>query len=71
MRIEEQVTINAPRERVWELLEDPSRYPARLDGWVTAFEPHDSDREPGIGARYDIRVASPRQVAGTMSIRRP
>ncbi len=55
MRIEECVTIAAPRERVWELICDPALYPALLD-WVTSFEPHDGDREPGIGARYEMRV---------------
>jgi fatty-acyl-CoA synthase len=55
MRIEESVTIEAPRERVWELIDDPADYPALLD-WVTTFAPHDEDREPGVGARYDMRV---------------
>jgi fatty-acyl-CoA synthase len=55
MRIEEAVTIEAPRERVWKLVEDPAEYPALLD-WVTTFAPHDAEREPGVGARYDMRV---------------
>jgi acyl-CoA synthetase (AMP-forming)/AMP-acid ligase II/uncharacterized membrane protein len=55
MRIEESVSIDAPRERVWELVRDPARYPALLD-WVTSFEPNDLDREPGVGARYQMRV---------------
>jgi acyl-CoA synthetase (AMP-forming)/AMP-acid ligase II/uncharacterized membrane protein len=38
MRIEESVTINAPREEVWELIDDPADYPKLLD-WVTSFEP--------------------------------
>ncbi|HSO97327.1 MAG TPA: AMP-binding protein [Solirubrobacteraceae bacterium] len=56
MRIEESVTIEAPREAVWALLHDPVRYPALLD-WVTAFDPREADCEPGVGARYEMRVA--------------
>jgi acyl-CoA synthetase (AMP-forming)/AMP-acid ligase II/uncharacterized membrane protein len=56
MRIEERVTVDAPRERVWELLEDPARYPALLDDWITTFDPHDPERGPSVGARYDMRV---------------
>ena len=56
MRLEESVKINAPREAVWELLRDPIRYPALLE-WVTAFDPREPDCEPGVGARYEMRVA--------------
>ncbi len=56
MRLEEGVTVDAPREAVWELLHDPARYPALLD-WVTTFDAIDPQREPGPGARYEMRVA--------------
>jgi fatty-acyl-CoA synthase len=55
VRIEEQVTIAARRDRVWELIRDPAAYADLLD-WVTTFEPHDDQRGPGIGARYDMLV---------------
>jgi acyl-CoA synthetase (AMP-forming)/AMP-acid ligase II/uncharacterized membrane protein len=55
VRIEEDITIAAPRERVWELIRDPAGYASLLD-WVTTFEPHDEQRDPDIGARYDMRV---------------
>jgi len=55
VRIEENITIAAPRNRVWELIRDPADYVGLLD-WVTTFEPHDDQRDPGIGARYDMRV---------------
>ena len=41
---------------MWELLRDPARYPALLE-WVTAFDPLDGDEEPGVGSRYEMRVA--------------
>jgi acyl-CoA synthetase (AMP-forming)/AMP-acid ligase II/uncharacterized membrane protein len=55
VRIEQSIMIAAPRERVWELIQDPAGYVALLD-WVTTFKPHDEEREPGCGARYDMRV---------------
>jgi acyl-CoA synthetase (AMP-forming)/AMP-acid ligase II/uncharacterized membrane protein len=55
MRIEESVNIAAPVERVWDLIHDPAEYPKRLD-WVDSFEPQEDDTEPGVGARYDMRV---------------
>lgn len=54
MRFEQNVTIDAPRERVWELIRDPADYVGLLD-WVTAFEPTE-ERDPCIGARYEMRV---------------
>jgi acyl-CoA synthetase (AMP-forming)/AMP-acid ligase II/uncharacterized membrane protein len=55
VRIEESVTIAAPRERVWGLISDPAAYPRRLD-WVDAFEPQPDEAEVGVGARYEMRV---------------
>ncbi len=55
MRIEEEITIAARRERVWGLIRDPADYAGRLD-WVTIFEPHEARREPGVGTRYDMLV---------------
>ena len=55
MRVHEEITIAAPRERVWELICDPASYPRLLD-WVTTSEPQDGDRSPGVGARYEMRV---------------
>jgi len=55
MRIDESIVVEATRGDVWELLADPARYPAVLD-WITRMDPEDPDREPGQGARYDMRV---------------
>jgi len=55
MRVEESIVIAAPRERVWELVDDPAGYPRVLD-WVTSLEPEDPEREPGLGSRYQMRV---------------
>jgi acyl-CoA synthetase (AMP-forming)/AMP-acid ligase II/uncharacterized membrane protein len=56
MRIEESTVIAAPRGRVWELIQDPADYPGLLD-WVSSFDPvGEPPDEPGVGARYDMRV---------------
>jgi fatty-acyl-CoA synthase len=55
VRIEEEITIAARRDRVWELIRDPADYADLLD-WVTTFEPHDGQRIPGVGARYEMLV---------------
>ncbi|HEY1968227.1 MAG TPA: AMP-binding protein, partial [Pseudonocardia sp.] len=54
MRIEESVTIDAPRARVWELVKDPAGYAGLLE-WAD-FTPIEPDRDPGTGARYDMHV---------------
>ena len=58
MRIEQAVTVVAPRGRVWEFVTDPENYLGFMEGltrWEVAGE---SDR--GLGARYRmlIRVGS-------------
>jgi fatty-acyl-CoA synthase len=55
VRIEEDITVAAGREHIWELIRDPAGYADLLD-WVTTFEPHDGRCDPGIGARYDMLV---------------
>lgn len=55
MRVEESVNIDAPPERVWELVSDPADYRGLLD-WVTSSDPQDGITEPAVGARYEMRV---------------
>jgi acyl-CoA synthetase (AMP-forming)/AMP-acid ligase II/uncharacterized membrane protein len=55
MRVDETISVDAPREEVWELIKDPAEYAGLLD-WVSTSRPQDSDRGPGIGARYEMRV---------------
>ena len=54
MRIERTTTVAAPRERVWELVSDPSNYPAFMHG-ITRFE-RKGDVERGCGARFSMRM---------------
>ena len=54
MRIERQVVVHAPREKVWELVSNPSNYPRFVDG-ITRFD-RESERETGCGARYSMRM---------------
>jgi uncharacterized membrane protein len=58
MRIEEQVTIDAPREAVWEYVTDPSNYLEFMEG-LTRWDV-EGKRDRGLGARYRVlfRVGS-------------
>ncbi len=54
MRVQEQVLVDAPCERVWELIADPAHYPGVFEG-ITACEPEDPEAEPAPRRRYRIR----------------
>jgi len=56
VRIQEEIVVNAPVRDVWELLADPAGYPGLLDS-VAAFDPEDSEQQPGPRARYTMRFA--------------
>jgi uncharacterized membrane protein len=52
MRIEQKVTIDAPRHLVWEYVTEPANYPTFMEGltrWDIA-----GDRHTGLGARYRV-----------------
>ena len=54
MRIEQKVTVHAPRHLVWEYVTEPSNYPLFIDGltrWDVA-----GDRHKGLGARYRMLI---------------
>ena len=55
MRVEQRVEVAAPRDRVWEVLRDPSCYPTFMAG-VTRWEPCGSQATMGIGARFNVRM---------------
>jgi fatty-acyl-CoA synthase len=64
MRVERTRTIDAPRERIWERVRDPARYPGLVEG-VTRCEPRGratgpGDEQPpegpGVGSRYSMRM---------------
>ena len=67
MRVERSRTIAAPREAIWERVRDPAVYPQFIDG-VTRCEskgradPVDgggtpaADHQPGLGARFSMRM---------------
>lgn len=50
MRVERELVVNAPRERVWEYITDPSNYTLFFSG-ITRWEV-DGRRKRGPGARY-------------------
>src|SRR3712207_4425666 len=54
MRIEQEIVIRAPREKVWELIADPSTYPRFMRG-ITRFD-DEREQEQGMGARYSMRM---------------
>jgi uncharacterized membrane protein len=54
VRIEQRVTVNAPRHLVWEYVTEPANYPVFIDGltrWDVA-----GDRHTGLGARYRMLI---------------
>jgi fatty-acyl-CoA synthase len=54
MRVEEQLTIEAPIERIWERVCDPARARRFLSGF-TRWEV-EGEKETGLGARYNMRI---------------
>jgi carbon monoxide dehydrogenase subunit G len=50
VRIEQSVTVDAPREAVWEFVTDPANYCEFLEGATRWDVAGDEDR--GLGARY-------------------
>src|SRR6266511_5844023 len=50
MRIEQKVTVDAPRHLVWEYVTEPANYPVFMEG-LTRWEVA-GDRHTGLGARY-------------------
>jgi uncharacterized membrane protein len=50
VRIEQKVTVDAPRHLVWEYVTEPANYPVFIDG-LTRWEVA-GDRHSGLGARY-------------------
>jgi len=54
VRIEQKVTVDAPRHLVWEYVTEPANYPVFMDGltrWDVA-----GDRHSGLGARYRMLI---------------
>lgn len=54
MRIEQKVTVEAPRRLVWEYVTEPANYPVFIDG-LTRWEVA-GDRHKGLGARYRMLI---------------
>jgi uncharacterized membrane protein len=52
VRIEQKVTIDAPRHLVWEYVAEPANYPVFMEG-LTRWEIA-GDRHTGLGARYRV-----------------
>jgi uncharacterized membrane protein len=50
VRIEQSVTVDAPRRAVWEYVTEPANYPVFMEG-LTRWEV-DGERHAGLGARY-------------------
>lgn len=67
MRIEQKVTIDAPRNLVWDYVTEPANYPVFMEG-LTRWEVQ-GERHMGLGARYRmlIRVGAA-EVGGLIEI---
>ncbi len=73
MRVTATNTIRAPRERVWAVITDPTRYCQFLDGatvWEVAELPASHELRPtGVGARWRVRMkVGSAQVGGTVEV---
>jgi fatty-acyl-CoA synthase len=55
MRLQESITIEAPREAVWELMSDPQLRP-RIGAWVTELQPERPDEPLDVGSRLATRI---------------
>jgi uncharacterized membrane protein len=67
VRIEQKVTIDAPRNVVWDYVTEPANYPVFMEG-LTRWEV-EGERHAGLGARYRmlIRVGAA-EVGGLIEI---
>jgi uncharacterized membrane protein len=67
VRIEQKVTIDAPRNLVWDYVTEPANYPVFMEG-LTRWEV-EGERHAGLGARYRmlIRVGAA-EVGGLIEI---
>ena len=54
MRIEQKITIEAPRHLVWQYVTEPANYPVFMDG-LTRWEV-EGERHAGLGARYRMLI---------------
>ena len=54
MRIEQKVTVEAPRHLIWDYVTEPANYPVFIDG-MTRWEVA-GDRHKGLGARYRMLI---------------
>src|SRR3954469_18974970 len=54
MRVEEQITIHAPPDAVWDVITDPACYTTTLVG-ITRFDV-EGQKQRGLGARYSMRM---------------
>ncbi|MFL5908287.1 MAG: SRPBCC family protein [Solirubrobacterales bacterium] len=67
MRIEQSVTVDAPRHLIWEFVTEPANYCQFIEG-LTRWD-IDGDKHTGLGARYRmlIRVGAA-EVGGLIEI---
>jgi uncharacterized membrane protein len=67
VRIEQKITIDAPRKLVWEYVTEPANYPVFMEG-LTRWEVQ-GERHKGLAARYRmlIRVGAA-EVGGLIEI---
>ena len=67
MRIQESVTINAPREKVWEAVSEIKKANAFMDG--IRFTAIEGEETTGLRARYKIRLkAGSAEVGGVIEL---
>ena len=55
MRLEKRITIDAPRDEVWEVVSDPANWRSLMGAGLAQLE-HRGGPETGLGARYELRL---------------
>jgi acyl-CoA synthetase (AMP-forming)/AMP-acid ligase II/uncharacterized membrane protein len=55
VRVERHIEIDASPAKVWDVVRDPAHYPDFMRA-LTQCDPADEEQEPGIGARYTLRM---------------
>lgn len=56
MRLEKHITIDAPREEVWEVVGDLANWRSLMGAGLAQLE-HRAGPESGLGARYELRMS--------------
>ena len=55
MRLQREITVDAPRDEVWQIVSDPEQWRRLMSGGMAQME-HVGGPQSGLGARYELRL---------------